>query len=156
MVKRVAKTCNLFCNIATKRVELKQCWAFYQSPSNLSCNKSGCCRQLKVVAESREQFYFLQQNLYMLRVLRIQAKANLFCRKWRHCRVWRDSCVFLSNEKSVFTQLAATSICLNLGDKKCNISFQHVLQQCCKTSCRFLLPVLQQIQYKNWQSYRYR
>ena len=70
------KTCNLFCNIAVKRVEMRRC-AFYQSPSNLSCNKSGCCRVRKVVAESREWFYFLQQNLYMLRVLPAQGKLVL-------------------------------------------------------------------------------
>ena len=37
---------------------------------NPSSNKSaGCCRLRKVVAESRDQFYFLQQNLHMLRIL---------------------------------------------------------------------------------------
>ena len=33
MVKRAAKTCNLFCNIAANRVEMRRC-SFYQSPSN--------------------------------------------------------------------------------------------------------------------------
>ena len=32
-------------------------------------------------------------------------KANLFCSKWRNSRVWRDSRVILSNQKSVFMQL---------------------------------------------------
>ena len=76
MVKPAKKTCNLFCNIATKLVEMRRC-TFYQSPSNLSCNKSGCCKLRKVVAESRELFYFLHQNLYMLRVLRAQGKLVL-------------------------------------------------------------------------------
>jgi len=31
--------------------------------------------------------------------------ANLFRRKWRNFRVWRDSHVILSNQKTVFTQL---------------------------------------------------
>ena len=31
---------------------------------------------------------------------------------------------------------------LNMDGKTCNIAFQHVLQQCCKTSCMFLLPIL--------------
>ena len=36
--------------------------------SNLSCNKSGCCRLRNDVADSREWFYFLQQTTCMLRV----------------------------------------------------------------------------------------
>ena len=75
-----------------------------------------------------------------------QPKANLFCSKWRNSHVWRDSCVILSNQKFEFTQLATTLFCyqtgLNMGGKTCNIAFQHVLQQCCKTSCMFLLPIL--------------
>ena len=35
-------------------------------------------------------------------------KAKLFCNKWRNSRVWRDSRVILSNQKSVFTQLTTT------------------------------------------------
>ena len=35
-------------------------------------------------------------------------KANLFCSNWRNSSVWRDSRVILSNQKSVFTELAAT------------------------------------------------
>ena len=33
----------LVCNISAKRVE-KECCAFYHPHSNLSCNKSGCCK----------------------------------------------------------------------------------------------------------------
>ena len=62
------RACNLFCSIAEKWVE-KRCCAFYHSCSNLSYIKSACCRVRKVVAERREYFYFLQQNLSMLRVL---------------------------------------------------------------------------------------
>ena len=39
--ERVATTCNLFYNIAAKRVE-KQFCAFHHPRSNLSCNKSSC------------------------------------------------------------------------------------------------------------------
>ena len=39
-------------------------------------------------------------------------------------RVWRDSCVKLSNQKLVFTQLTG----LNVGDKTRNFTFQLVLQ----------------------------
>ena len=45
-VKRAAKTCNLFYNIAVKRVE-KRCCPFYHQPSDLSCDKSCCCRLRK-------------------------------------------------------------------------------------------------------------
>ena len=73
-------------------------------------------------------------------------KANLFCSNLRNSCVWRDSCVMLSNQKSVFTQLAVTFFFfetgLNVGGKTRNIAFQLVLHQCCKASCTFLLPVL--------------
>ena len=39
-------------------------------------------------------------------------------------RVWRDSCVKLSNQKLVFTQLTG----LNVGDKTRNFTLQLVLQ----------------------------
>ena len=93
-----------------------------------------CCRLRKVVTESTEWFYFLQQNLYMCTFYR--SKANLFCSRLRNSRVWRDSSVILSNKKSVFAQHAATFTCfktgLNGGVKKCNIAFEHVLRQFCK------------------------
>ena len=44
--KTGSKTCNVFCNIAAKRIE-KRCYAFYHQGSNLSCDKSGCCRLRK-------------------------------------------------------------------------------------------------------------
>ena len=59
---------------------------FTTHESNLSCNKSVCCRLRKVVAESRELFYFLQENLYNLRSF-YRPKANLFCSKWRNFHV---------------------------------------------------------------------
>ena len=40
----------------------------------------GCWQLQKVFGESREKFFFLQQNLYMLHIL--PAKGNLFCSKW--------------------------------------------------------------------------
>ena len=65
-------------------------------------------------------------------------KANLFCSKLRDSRVWRDSRVILSNNKSVLAQHAATFNCfktgLNGGVKKRNTAFQHVLRQFCKKS----------------------
>ena len=82
---RTKKTCNLFWDIHPR-----------------TGSKSGCCRLRKVVAESREWFYFFRQSIYMLRVLPTQDK--LVCSKWRKSLVWRDS---LSNQKSEPTQLAA-------------------------------------------------
>lgn len=43
--KKGNNTCNLFCNIAARRVK-KRCCPFYLPRSNLSCNKSGCCNLL--------------------------------------------------------------------------------------------------------------
>ena len=40
-------------HLAAKRVK-KRCCAFYHPRSNMSCNKSGCCRLRKFIAESRE------------------------------------------------------------------------------------------------------
>ena len=41
----------------------------------MSFNKSGCCKSVrKVGAESRDLFYVLAQNLYMLHVLPAQDK----------------------------------------------------------------------------------
>ena len=63
-VKQETETCNLFCNIAEKRVEGKFC--AFLTPTNQ-------VRLLQVVvAESREQFYLLQQNLYILRLFQAQ------------------------------------------------------------------------------------
>ena len=35
-------------------------------------------------------------------------KANLFCSRWRNSSIWYDSFIILSNQKSVFTQLATS------------------------------------------------
>ena len=66
---------NVQTNIAAKRVE-KRCCEFYHSRIKPVLQQLGCCRLRKVVVESGEKFYFLQQNLYRLRVL--LGKANLF------------------------------------------------------------------------------
>ena len=73
-------------------------------------------------------------------------KANLFCRKWRNSRVWHDSRVTLSNQKSVFTQLATTWFAARqvwfLRGTTRNIAIQLVLHICCRITCTFLSPVL--------------
>ena len=84
---------------------------------------SGCCKLREVVAESGEQFYFLQQYLYTLCVNRLKANSVVF-NKGRNSRVlacvaagprsrqglerlrpgnrvWADSHVILSNQRSV-------------------------------------------------------
>ena len=136
-VKRATKTCNLFCSIASKRVK-KRCCAFYY-PHAANQVVAGCEKLLQKVESS-----------------------STFCNKTCTCCVfYRPDCfaasdvtpvygvnsrVLLSNQKSVFTQLAANFVCcktgLNVGGKTCNIAFQLVFQQCCKTSCTFSLPLL--------------
>ena len=88
--------------IAAKQVK-KQCCAFYHPRSNLSCNKSGCCRLWKV--PKGRAVYFLLQNLFMLRVLPAQGKLVFQqVTKWRISSIWRDSRVILSCQKSVLTK----------------------------------------------------
>jgi len=71
-VKRAAKTCKLFLlesNVAR----------FTTYESNLSCNKLGCCKQRKVLAEIKEYFCYLQQKMHMLRVLLAQGPPRTTC-----------------------------------------------------------------------------
>ena len=60
--------------------------------------------------------------------------SNLFCSKWHNFRLWRDSRVISSNQKSVFTQLATTWFVARQVwtwvSKTRNIAFQLVLLQC--------------------------
>ena len=113
-----------FWNIAAKWVQNSDFARFTTPESNLSCNKSGCFRLKKVVAERREWFYFLPQHLYILRVLPERHKANLICSKWLNSRAWRDSRVILSNQESVFRKLAfiGCKTGLTVGGKTCNIA----------------------------------
>ena len=48
------------------------------------------CKKLLQNVESA-WFYFLPQNLYILRVLRERHKANLIGSKWLNSRAWRNS-----------------------------------------------------------------
>ena len=96
-----------------------------------------CCRLRKVVGESTEWFYFLQQNLYMCTFYR--SKANLFCSRLRNSRVWRDSSVILSNKKSVFAQHAATFTCFLFCKKKFHVfvaRFTVALKVCSRSLCQ--------------------
>ena len=73
--------------------------------SNLFCNKSGqCCRLRKVVAESRIVVLLLTtKSLYVARFT--DPRQTCFALS---PHVWRDSRVILSNQKSVFTQVATS------------------------------------------------
>ena len=138
-VKRATKTCNLFCIIASKRVK-KRCCAFYH-PHAANQLVAGCENLLQKV-ESCSTFC----NKTCTCCAFYRRRPKLFCSKWRNSRDGVNSRLLLSNQKSVFTQLAADFICyktgLNVGGKTCNIAFQLVFQQCCKTSCTFSLPLL--------------
>ena len=46
-------------------------------------------------------------------------KLNLFCNTWRNSRVLRDSHIILSNQKSVFTQLATRTT--ELSSDRCTV-----------------------------------
>lgn len=111
----------MFCSIAVKRVE-KRCSAFYHPQSNMSCNKSGCCRFRKVVAEIESCSTFCNEICTCSEFYRL--KANLFAEN-DATRVWRDSCVILSNEKSVFTQLCLLPALRRLIKQKKNIYGNH-------------------------------
>ena len=125
-MERVTKTCSLFCKS-------------FVLP--FTSHIQTCCRLRKVVAERREWFHFVPQNLPMCTFYR--PKANFFCSKLRNSRVLHDSRVILSNKESVFSQHAATFTCfktgLNGGVKKCNIAFEHVLRQFCKKKFHFFV-----------------
>ena len=138
-MKRATQTCNLSCNIAAKRVA-KRCCTFYHPRSNLPCNKSGCCRLRKVVAQSREQFYFFAtKSAHVVRFTGLR-QTYFTASDVRNSRIWHDSGEILSNQKSVFTQFAASFICsktgLNVGGKTQNIAFRHVLHQFAKQVTR--------------------
>ena len=71
-------------------------------------------------------------------------KANLFCSNLRNSCVWRDSGVMLSNQKSVFTQLAVTFVFfetgLNVGGKTRNTLFNLFCTNVAKQVARFCCP----------------
>ena len=119
----------MFSNISAKRVE-KRCCAFYHPSSNLSCNKSGCYTSENLLQRVENVSTF--RNKICTRWEFYRPKVNLpFSKRWRNFLVWRDSRVVSSNQKSVFTQLAA----------KFRNNLQPVLQQSFGTTCTFLTVV---------------
>ena len=93
--------CNLICNINCWKNQLNSgLGRFTNHELDLSCNKLGCCRLRKYCVASSSTA--LQQ---ICRRCPFYLPLANVCSKWRKSRVWRDSCVKLSNQKLVFTQL---------------------------------------------------
>ena len=110
-----------------------------QQIRSLQVTKSCCSNQSSVA------IHFGPKSTYVARFPGSRQSCVAAC---DNSSVWHDSSVILSDQKSVSTQLVATLICcptgLNMGYKTCYIP----LQQCCKTICAFLLPVLLQLYSK--------
>ena len=120
LIKRYGKTGNKIVTLLQNELK-NDVERFYRLRSNLLCKISDFCSLQNVVAESRELFYFLQQNAYMLRVLPARVKLLLHS-KWRNSGVWRDSRLILSSQKSVFKQLCCLTG-LSMGGKTRYIAF---------------------------------
>ena len=134
------------CNLLKPIFVARQVWMRVvkrASPFNSFCSKwSNSCvwRDSRVIYPIRSQYLrnllkptIVARHVWMRVVKRATSLFNSFCSKWSNSCVWRDSRVILSNQKSVFTQLAETFICcktgLNEGGKTRNIAFQLVFQQ---------------------------
>ena len=123
-VKRATKTCNLFCSIASKQVK-KLCCAF---------------------TTHMQQIRLLQVAKRLLQ--KVESSSTFYNKTYTCCAFYRPDCfaasdvtlvygvnsrLLLSNQKSVFTQLAANFICcktgLNVGGKTRNIAIQLVVKQ---------------------------
>ena len=99
--------------------------------SNLSCNKLVYCWLRKVVAESIDQFYLLQKNLYILRILPAQGKCAWQKVKKRPSIAWLPR-NFNQSEVSIHATSKNLICCktgFNVGGKTRNISFQLVAKQ---------------------------
>ena len=119
------------------------CWYTTHIQTCLATNQlvAGCTNLLQKVESSS----FFCDKICTCCVF-YQPKANLFCCKWRnsHVMAWL-LCNFIQSEIRIHAtcnNLICYQTGLNMGGKTRNIAFQHVLQQCCKTSCMFLLPIL--------------
>ena len=83
---------------------------------NQSCNKSGCYRLRKIVAENREY---------------ISTFCNKIC---KCCTGTRNLIQIEASIHATCNYLICCKTSLNVSGKTHNITFQLVLQQCCKTS----------------------
>ena len=130
MVKRVTKTCNLFCNIAAERVE-KPCCAFYRP-------------RIKRVLQ---QIKLLQVGQSYARVMPYTGVTSLAAKQVCLGAVKRATCTdFVAKSKSTLCflqQLFATcnNLCccktgLNVGGKTRNIVIHVVVEIAAKTRSR--------------------
>ena len=76
-VKRATKTCNLLCNIPAQNQLNSYDACFTTHESNLSFNKSGCCRFQIVVSERRGYSYTFYYKICVLRGLPAQNKLDV-------------------------------------------------------------------------------
>ena len=108
--------------------------------SNQSCNKSGC-EKLVLIDEGSSTFC----NKIWTRCAFHRPKANLFCNKWRNSHFWRDSRVLLSNQKSVFRQLATIWVVPRKGwtvvVKRAALLFPSFCSNVSKQAARFCWPL---------------
>ena len=127
-VKRATqtRTCNLFRNIAAKRVE-KRCCEFYQPRSNLFCNKSGCCKlreywldEITRESRHRRKLCHLLQNRSLSWAGKTRNMYRFCCKKVE----------LLATFCTIFSQPATNRFSgLNVDGKTRNITFQLLLQQ---------------------------
>ena len=87
-------------------------------------------------------------------------KANLFCSNWSNSYVWRDSRIFLSNHKLVFSLLAAawfvTSQVWTLVVKRTTSLFNSFFSNVAKQVASFCCPVCRTFRrfvYRESESY---
>ena len=92
-------------------MELKNNVALFTThvQTSQSCNKSDCCRLPKICCR-KYRVVLLFASVY---VARFTGPRQTCFAASKYSFVWRDSRIILSNQKSVFTQLAATFICFN-------------------------------------------
>ena len=83
--------------------ELKSCVTLFTThESNLFCSKTDCCRLRKVVAVSREKFFYFATKSVHVAFLSGPRQTCFAASDVTNSRV------IVSNQKSVFTQLATT------------------------------------------------
>ena len=112
---------------------------FTTHESNLSFNKSACCRLRKVVAEKVGSSSTFCNKICTCGAL-YRPMANLFCNKWRNSHEKHDSCVIFSNQKSVFTQLATTWFVWTWVVKRATFLFNSFCSNVAKQVASFCCP----------------
>ena len=127
-------------NIAGKQVE-KRCCAFFHLRTNLSRIKIICCKLQKVCCrKSEDRSTFCNKTSRFC--VYYYHRSTCLAARWRREKLPGS----ISQWEVWIHSTAITLFCcetsLYAGGEKCSIDFQTVLQQCCETSWRILLPVL--------------